>query len=258
MEIAQLTELADELNYIQAKISKYLKNNQYVYLRVFDSWQESYNSVASKLNADKTVTVPTFKLGPFDYSPSGKSIKKTSVEKFVKTINHQIDRLEDKVEAFNKATEEKLIAARHLEKFFEHDADGVSIRPLQSANRILVSIPTGDAGQELFKKGIQPALEAQRLSFFKADQALLDDLALCELCQELYACRLAIFNLSDQDPNVMLALGLAYGIGKPVIILQQQPEVTLGTMNNNGHILYTTVKDLNASLTAMLRQHPAC
>ncbi len=125
------------------------------------------------------------------------------------------------------------------------------IRPRQSASRIFVSIPAGDADQELFKKGGQPALEAQGLSFFKADRAPLDDLALCELCQELYACRLAIFNLSDQDPNVMLALGLACGTGKPVIILQHQAEATLGTMNNNGDIQYAAAEDLNTALAAM-------
>ena len=257
MDISQLTDLVDKFHYIQAKISKYLKNNQYVYLRVFESWQESYNSLAKQLNADKTLTVPTFKLGPFDYSPSGKSIKKTSVEKFYKTINHQVIRLEEKLEALNKAVEEKLIASRPLEKFFQRDADGALIKPLQSDSRVFVAIPAGDADQELFTQGIQPALESQGFSFFKTNRARLDDLALCEIAQELYACRLAIFNLTDQTPNVMLALGLAYGIGKPVIILQHQTEVTLGEVNNDGYIRYDTEQDLETSLRAVL-QHPEC
>ncbi len=252
MDIAQLAELIDEFNYILARVQKYLKNNQYVYLRAFNSWHEGYNHAAARLNADKTLTVPIFKLGPVDYSPTGKSIKKASVERFVKTISHQVGRLEDKIEALNRAAEEKLTASHPLESFFHRDTAGTPVEPPPADKRIFVAIPAGEGDLKLFWQGIQPALETQGLSFFRADRALLDDAALCELCQELHSCRLAIFNLSDQAPNVMLALGLAYGIGKPVIILQQQSDVTLGELSNNGHLRYTSAADLKTALKAML------
>ena len=254
MEIEQISELLAEFNFILAKISKYLKNNQYVYLRVFNSWHEGYNAVAKRLNADKTISVPIFKLSPIDYSPTGKSIKMASVERFVKTINHQIIRLEDKIEEQLKAAEEKQVTKHPLESFFHRNAEGMSVEPVLANKRIFVAIPCGENELKLFWQGIQPALETQGLSFFRANRALLDDVALCELCQELYSCRLAIFNLSGQSPNVMLALGLAYGIGKPVIILQQQADTPLGEMNNEGYIRYSGAANLKASLRTMLPQ----
>jgi len=249
MDVAQLSKLVDEFNYILAKISKYLKNNQYVYLRAFDSWKDSYNNLAAQLNADKTLTVPTFRLSPIDYSTTGKSIRMASVEKFVKTINHQVDRLQNKIEEMNKAAEQQLARKHPLEKFFHHASDGTPIVPPPAEQRIFVAIPAGEADLKLFWQGIQPALETQGLSFFRADRSLPDDAALCELCQELHSCRLAILNLSGQAPKVMLALGLAYGIGKPLIILQPQNSVPLGEQYNDGYLCYSGADDLKQALT---------
>ena len=254
MDAEQLSTLVDEFNYILAKVSKYLKNNQYVYLRAFDSWKDSYNEAAARLNADKTLTVPIFKLSPIDYSPTGKSIKMASVEKFIKTINHQVDRLQDKIEALTKEAEEQCALKHPLESFFHRASDGTPIVPPLAEHRIFVAIPSGDVDLKLFWQGIQPALETHGLSFFRADRPLLDDAALCELCQELHSCRLAIFNLSGQAPNVMLALGLAYGIGKPVIILQPQNSAALGDHHNSGYLLYSGADDLKKALSAMLSQ----
>ncbi len=254
MDVAQLSKLVDEFDYILAKISKYLKNNQYVYLRPFDSWKDNYNKVAAQLNADKTITVPIFKLSPIDYSLTGKSIKMASVEKFVKTINHQVARLQDKIDEMNKAAEQQIARKLPLERFFHRTSDGIPIIPPSAEQRIFIAIPSGEANLKLFWQGIQPALETHGLSFFRTDQPLLDDAALCELCQELHSCRLAILNLSGQAPNVMLALGLAYAIDKPLIILQAQDNVTLGEQNNNGYLRFAGADDLKKALGARLSQ----
>ncbi len=50
----------------------------------------------------------------------------------------------------------------------------------------------------------------------------------------------------------MLALGLAYGIGKPMIILQQQHDTPLGEMNNSGYVQYACAIELKTSLESLL------
>lgn len=252
MDVAQLAEQVEKLNYLLAKISKYLKNNQYVYLRAFDSWHNEYNAVAALLNADKTLSVPVFKLSPIDYSPTGKSIRSASVEKFIKTINHQLIRLEDKIEELNKTAEEKRTAPRPLENFFHRDGNGDPVEPTLADKRVFVAIPAGEVGLKLFWQGIQPALEAQGLSFFRADSPLQGDDELAKLCQELYSCRLAVLNLAGQAPNVMLALGLAYGIGKPVVILQPQTDPPLGEMHNSGYLRYAGAAEIKKKLGLLL------
>lgn len=254
MDIAALSKQIDDLNYLLARIRKYLKNNQYVYLRAFDSWLESYNQTATHLNAENVISIPVFKLNPIDYSPSGKSIRQECVEKFVRTISHQVNRLEDEIDDLQKTANDKMLHTSPLAAFFHHNSQGAAVAPPAADQRVFVAIPAGEADLKLFWKGIQPALETQGLSFFRADRPLLDDNQLCELCQELHSCRLAIFNLSGQAPNVMLALGLAYGIGKPTIILQPQNDTTLGEISNNGYIRYSAADDLKTSLRNLLPQ----
>lgn len=252
MNVAELSAVVDELNYILGKISKYLKNNQYVYLRAFDSWLDGYNLIAARLNAERTVSVPVFRLSPIDYSPTGKSIKQECVTKFVKTISHQVARLEEKISQLQAAAAEKRSRVQSLERFFHRDADGRPVEPAAADKRAFIAIPAGEAGLKTFWQGVQPALETRGLSFFLADRAQLDDAALCELCQELYSCRLAICDLTGQAANVMLALGLAYGIGKPVIVVQQQDEPPLGAVANNGFIRYAGTAEFKTALGAAL------
>ncbi len=249
MNAAQLSELVEELNYILAKIHKYLRTNQYVYLRAFDSWQKGYNDIAAQLNADKTLSVPISRLSPVDYSPTGKSIKTGSVEKFVKTINHQVIRIEDRIAELNKAAEER---SAPLAKFFHRAADGSPIEPPAADKRVFVAIPAGEEHLQLFWQGIQPALEAQGFTFYRADRALLDDAALDELGRELHSCRLAIFNLDGQAPNVMFVLGLAYAIDKPRVILQPQGEIALGEAHGGHCLRYTTAADIKIDLRHLL------
>jgi hypothetical protein len=254
MDSQQYDEPIEELDYLLGRISKYLKNNQYVYLRAFVAWQETYNVLATRLNGNKVLSVPLFKLGPIDYSPSGKSIKMTSVDKFVKTIRHQVTRLQERREELQRETAAKLILAPPLEQFFHRNAEGQPLEPPLTEKRVFVAIPAGEAELRLFWQGIQPALETQGLSFFRADRPLLDDAALSEICRELSSCRLAIFNLAGQAANVLLALGLAYGIGKALVILQPQDEIALGAAVNSGYLRYSGAADLKSALRTLLPQ----
>jgi hypothetical protein len=253
MNVEQLSELVGEFNYLLARISRYLKNNQYVYLRAFNSWLESYNDAAKRLNADGTIRVPIFKLSPIDYSSSGKSIRQASVEKFVKTINQQIVRLEEKIFALSQPTEDDSDPPP-LAKFFPRDADGFHLEPPRTEQHILVVIPPGADKRNLFHGGIQPALEDQGRTSICIDQPVQDDAALCELCQAIHSCRLAIFDLTGQAANVMLALGLAHGSGKPVVILQQQSEEPLGAIHSVGHLRYASAANLKTRLGTLLRE----
>ncbi|MCF6178010.1 MAG: hypothetical protein L3J63_01285 [Geopsychrobacter sp.] len=255
MDAAQLSEFVDEFNYILGKISKYQKNNQYVYLRAFDSWMGSYNAAVERLNADKTLTVPLFKLRPDDYSPTGKSINKASVVKFIKSINHQVLRLEEKIDELHEAAALQLAVPHPLTVFFTRDNEGQPLDPPADEQRVVVVVPATAEGRLLFHQGIQPVLESQGFSCFNLECSMLDDVGLSELCREPYACRLAIFDLCGQSAKVMLALGLAYGIGKPVIMLHPQHEAPLGTLQNIDTLGYGDNADIKSMLTLSLQSN---
>ncbi|NCO53118.1 MAG: hypothetical protein GW875_13610 [Deltaproteobacteria bacterium] len=252
MDRQELSEFIEEFEYILGRIRKYLKDNQYVYLRPFASWQDSYNTAAARLNADKTIKVPIFKLGPVDYSPTGKSIKMTGVDRLVKTLRHQISRLAEKIEEMHQAAERELAKRHPLDKFFLRQADGSLLQPQLRDDLVFVAIPPGEAAQLRFRDALVPALRGHDLTFFLAHLSRLDDALLAELCQTLYACRLAVFDLTDQSAGVMLILGMAFAIGKPVLIVQPQQEAAFGALNTCGFIRYTENEDLGRQFQSIL------
>jgi len=59
---------------------------------------------------------------------------------------------------------------------------------------------------------------------------------------------LAIFNISGLNPNVMLELGLAYGIGKPVIIVKDNETKVIIDLGGIENIKYEHAHDLMTKL----------
>ncbi|PNU21005.1 hypothetical protein C2E25_04170 [Geothermobacter hydrogeniphilus] len=250
-DLQQLSGVIEQLNYILGKIRLYRKQNQYVYLRPFASWNKDYNQVAETLKAQRLLSVPLFKLKDVDFSPSGKSIRPEAVDRLVRTIRQQLVRLEEKLEELEKAA----VVPRPLERFFPRDREGRPIEPPAEDDLALVVVPAGTAGDPLFRRGIQPALAARGFRCFRAEGFLADSDGFAELCRRLHACRLVILDLAGCSPEAMLALGLACGCGKPVILLQPgeaSAVVPVGSALLPYDDAATVAEELDAILTKVL------
>ncbi|TYO99367.1 hypothetical protein EDC39_103213 [Geothermobacter ehrlichii] len=250
MDRRELTGLIGELDHILGVISRYRKQNQYVYPRPFESWCNGYNRILDQL-ADADLPVAHFRLEKDDYSPSGKSIRPESVDRLVESIRALIAHLEERVEELTRALEEKLAAPHPLAEYFPRDADGSPIEPSPVKNLVLVAVPAGAVGERLLREAILPVLEARGLDCCRAQGFLVDEAAFAELCRQLCACRLAVFALARRDPGVMLALGLARGIGKPLLTLQPRSEGAVAVLGEAG-LTYSDAEELKAELGRML------
>ncbi len=253
MTASELAALIDEFEYILAKISKHLKNNQYVYLRVFDSWAEGYNGIATRLNNDGTIRVPVFKLSPIDYSPSGKSIKEECIKRFVKTITHQVGRLEDKINELNSVDDIRPPPCS-LERFFQDNDDKQPLATAMVEEQVMVVLSTEKSAHKINHDVIKSAMDTLNLPASFYNRAELDDVALSQMCRDLHYSRLVIIDIAGQSANVMLALGLAYGSGKPVVILQPESETEFGKEYSSGHLKYSESTDIRAGLEAILSE----
>ncbi len=253
MTASELAALIEEFEYILAKISKHLKNNQYVYLRVFDSWAEGYNSIATRLNDDGTIRVPLFKLSPIDYSTSGKSIKEECIKRFVKTITCQVSRLEDKINELN-SVDDKRLSTSSLERFFPGKNDTQPLERAMVEEHVMVVLPAEKSERKINHDVIKSALDTFSLPASLNNHAELDDDSLSQMCRDLHHSRLVIIDISGHSANAMLALGLAYGSGKPVVILQPESETEFGKAYSLGHLKYSQDTDIRAALEAILSE----
>ncbi len=254
MTSEKITAKIEALDYLLGKVSRYLKNNQYVYLRAFTSWKDGYNEIATELNTENILRVPIFKLGPADFSPTGKSIKMATVDKFVKTVRHQINRLEEK--ASELAEKEQQISALPplLERYITCDDRRDSGCPPGDNKQIFVALPAGDKALKRYQQGIYPVLEAWKQKVFLANQPLINEEDLGEICRQLYLSQQAVFDLAGQASHVMFALGLAYGLGKQVLVLQPQGEQPITAEETKNHCAYTGPDNLRQKLDLLIAE----
>jgi len=71
---------------------------------------------------------------------------------------------------------------------------------------------------------------------------------MCKICEEMQICKYLIFNVSGLNPNVMLELGLSYGLGKNTIIVKDKETRMISDISNIEYIEYSHAGELNEKL----------
>jgi hypothetical protein len=88
--------------------------------------------------------------------------------------------------------------------------------------RVFVGLPQDDRFNDVREYGILPALEACGLSAWLPDERIGNLDAMCKVCESIQSARYAILNVSTLDPDVLFELGLAYGLGREVVIVKER------------------------------------
>ncbi len=115
-------------------------------------------------------------------------------------------------------------------------------------------MPFPDEYLDSYNYGIVPALSALGLKHFKADNEISNKDIMCKVCQEIQSCSIAIINISSLNPNVMLEQGLAYGLGKPVIIIKDINTKAISDLGSIEYIEYSHAYDLQQKLLRALNK----
>ena len=119
---------------------------------------------------------------------------------------------------------------------------------------VTVVLPAEKSERKINHDVIKSALDTFNLPASLCNHAELDDDSLSQMCRDLHYSRLVIIDIAGQSANVMLALGLAYGSGKPVIILQPESETEFGKAYSAGHLKYSESTDIRSGLEAILSE----
>ena len=146
-----------------------------------------------------------------------------------------------------KMTEEK-IPAHQMRKCFKIGSQRCPKRPDYERNKVFIAMPFSDDYVDSYLYGIVPALNAAGFQHYKADEEITCKDIMCKICEQIQACRMAIINISGLNPNVMLELGLAYGLGKPVYIVKDKATKAISDLGSIEYIEYSHATDLRNKL----------
>jgi hypothetical protein len=118
----------------------------------------------------------------------------------------------------------------------------------------------GYFSRQSFKQRVDRATKEESIKPFFYDNEYDNDQVSCKICAKIQECGFAMFDITDGNLNVMIELGLAFGLGKQVIILKQAniPIAVPTDIKGIERVEYTDMVDLLPKLKSALakvREH---
>jgi len=207
-----------------------------------------YNQLLEKYNAMAKMRITPMKCDEYELSSSQKTVRSTAVEYFLSSLSALVKKIETDIEQDRLANTEKSIPAHQMRKCFKLCVDGCPVNTSYCSNKVFIAMPFSNEYLDSYNYGIVPALNAQGYEHFKADNEISNKDIMCKICKEIQACKMAIINISGLNPNVMLEQGLAYGLGKPVIIIKDKKTAAISDLGSIEYIEYDHAGDLQQKL----------
>lgn len=145
--------------------------------------------------------------------------------------------------------EAKEVSAMHCWKL----GDGVCTQNVQfNSRKVFVGMPFHDRYDDTLE-GIKRAAKDNNLEVWRADQETSNVDIMCKVCKHMQESEFAVIDVTEMRPNVMFELGLLYGRGKRVVLLQRRGQKTPTDLKGIEMIAYDNSKDVEQGLRNYLK-----
>ena len=254
METKDLHALIFELRGLGDKAKIYRENNEYIYTNVYRGWVNEYNSLLQKYNALAELRLTPMQYSESDLSSTQKTVRDATVKYFTHTMNSLAKKIESDIEDERLKSKETQIPTHQMRKCFKLGMEQCPMNPPFQRNKVFVAMPFDNAYLDSYNYGIVPALNSLGLEHYRADNKINNKDIMCKICYQIQSCGLAIINISSLNPNVMLEHGIAYGLGKSVIIIKDKATKAISDIGCLEYIEYEHAYDLMQKLCAALQK----
>jgi nucleoside 2-deoxyribosyltransferase len=109
-----------------------------------------------------------------------------------------------------------------------------------------------DEYKDSYEYGVKLVLEQKGFLPYKADTEINNRDIMCKICEQIQSCGFVIVNISGLNPNVMLELGLAYGLEKRVIVIKDKKTTSVSDLGSIEYIEYAHAGELQQKLNEIL------
>ena len=175
---------------------------------------------------------------------------KISVFKFVSKI--KLDPYDFKDIIISAVNRKQRLSTVKVKRCFKHNQFGCNMS-FTGVSRPLVFVGLPFRMTAVYKKGIRPTVESLKMNCWRADELPKSGDFTCKLCGMIQVSRLALFDISTLNPNVMMELGFAFGLGKDVIILKKKKTKLPANLGAFDVVSYSTIAELRRNLKRYLK-----
>jgi len=210
------------------------------------------NRIIGAVNVELGRTLPVFAVRDSDYSSSRKTFRWQSLRNLKTIIQSAIEEIskEERVLAEKKAREDDV-----LRKFHCFKVNTPCPHVIQENQRLFfVGMPFSDAYRDSYEYGIKIALETHGYNVYRADGEISNFDLMCKICKAIQESKYVIINLSEQNPNVAFELGLAYGLGKYVLLIKAKGCAVQTDLSGLEYVEYSHAGDLRDKLLKWLTE----
>lgn len=220
------------------------KKNGWIREEHYRPWIERYNAIISQLNAVLKRDLPPKGIAATDFSNSGKTITDAALDSFqydIQNIQNTIEQTLEKAEADTHRF--------HCFKIGTHCPHEIR----ENHYKFFVGMPFAEKYKDSYEYGIRMMLNTHGIdNIFKADEKFDRVDIMCKICRAIQESEYVIINITDQNPNVMFELGLAYGLNKYVFLIKDCTTPVVSDLKGLEYIEYSHAGDLNKKLEERL------
>lgn len=227
------------------------KNSNWPYANRYYGFAEELNQIIKQAQVNNIQSIggePFFEFNSFDLSSSEKTLTPSGVERFKKVLNRLYQEIKDE----KNINTEQPTPNHQMRRCFKTGADRCPLNPNLDDNQIFIGTPFHPKYKDSYEYGIKIAVEQNGFRTWRADEDLSNIDIMCKICFELQRSRLAVFNLSGHNANVMMELGLALGMGKETLILLDSETQEISDLKGLEYIRYSHAYELQQKLSAYL------
>lgn len=244
-----------ELNQLCNKASMHIKEREstdgYVYTDTYRGWVNEYNEIIKKYNDLTGATLSIRSIQEYELSSTHKTVRTDVVHAFVQSLRELANRVDAEMKV--EQNKDAPIPAHQMRVCFKTGARGCPLNPPEKKNRVFVAMPFDDDYRDSYEYGIKLILGQLAIEHYRADNEISNKDIMCKICCEIQSCDKVIANISGLNPNVMLELGLAYGLGKEVIVIKDKKTTSISDLGSVEYIEYSHAGELQHKLLSLLQ-----
>lgn len=243
-----------EFNQLYNKVLMHIENRMsaegYVYADTYRGWINEYNKIVKKYNDLTGSNLSPRIVQEYELSSTHKTVRTDVVRAFAQSIKELANRVDSEMQA--EQNKETPIPTHQMRVCFKSGVRGCPLHPPERKNKIFVAMPFSDEYKDSYEYGIKIVLTQLGIDHYKADNEISNKDIMCKICCEIQRCGKVIANISGLNPNVMLELGLAYGLGKEVIVIKDKKTTSISDLGSVEYIEYSHAGELQQKLPLVL------
>lgn len=154
---------------------------------------------------------------------------------------------------FFASTEERPKAAM---KCFKVGSQMCPKASTEKPRQVFIAVPFSGKFKDIYKHGVVSALRevneecdlSEPLTPWRADEHITNIDLLCKICHAIQESRFAVINVTGWNPNVLFEMGLAYGLGKEVLLLKEKEQPVPTDLKGMEYIPYENSDEVKIAL----------